>query len=95
MAVHRTLPDLRSRSSYRLLPAGFQVMALATQAVFEFANVVAGEPFYEMTCYSMPGGSVKASNAVQLFGMPDIDGGLIGGASLKAADFLQIVAAAQ
>jgi len=28
------------------------------------------------------GGSVKASNAVELFGMPDIDGGLIGGASL-------------
>ena len=44
-----------------VLPAGFQVMALATQAVFEFANLVAGEPFYEVTCHSMPGGSVKAS----------------------------------
>lgn len=44
-----------------VLPAGFQVMALATQAVFEFANVVAGEPFYEVTCHSMPGGTVKAS----------------------------------
>ncbi len=44
-----------------LLPAGFQVMALATQAVFEFANLVAGEPFYEVTCHSMPGGTVKAS----------------------------------
>ncbi|HEX5684895.1 MAG TPA: GlxA family transcriptional regulator [Ideonella sp.] len=48
------------RVSY-VLPEGFQVMALATQAVFEFANVVAGEPFYEVTCHSMPGGSVKAS----------------------------------
>ena len=40
------------------------------------------------------GGSVKASNAASLFGQPDIDGGLIGGASLVAADFLGIVAAA-
>jgi len=36
------------------------------------------------------GGSVKASNAVELFAMPDIDGGLIGGASLVAEDFLAI-----
>lgn len=36
------------------------------------------------------GGSVKPANAVELFGMPDIDGGLIGGASLIAADFLAI-----
>lgn len=40
------------------------------------------------------GGSVKADNAAQLFGMPDIDGGLIGGASLKAADFIVICRAA-
>ena len=40
------------------------------------------------------GGSVKAGNAKELFGMPDIDGGLIGGASLVAADFLAICAAA-
>ena len=33
------------------------------------------------------GGSVKADNAAELFAQPDIDGGLIGGASLKAADF--------
>ena len=42
----------------------------------------------------MYGGSVKGDNAAGLFGMPDIDGGLIGGASLKAADFLAIVEAA-
>ena len=36
------------------------------------------------------GGSVKPDNAATLFAQPDIDGGLIGGASLKAADFLAI-----
>jgi triosephosphate isomerase len=40
------------------------------------------------------GGSVKGDNAAGLFGMPDIDGGLIGGASLKPADFLAIARAA-
>ncbi|MEI6847470.1 MAG: triose-phosphate isomerase [Chlorobiaceae bacterium] len=40
------------------------------------------------------GGSVKPSNAVELFAMPNIDGGLIGGASLNAADFAAIIRAA-
>ena len=40
------------------------------------------------------GGSVKADNAVTLFAKPDIDGGLIGGASLVAADFAAIARAA-
>nr|WP_198983386.1 triose-phosphate isomerase [Herbaspirillum sp. ASV7] len=40
------------------------------------------------------GGSMKPDNAVQLLAMADIDGGLIGGAALKAADFLAIIAAA-
>jgi triosephosphate isomerase len=40
------------------------------------------------------GGSVKAGNAAQLFGMPDVDGGLIGGASLVADEFLAICRAA-
>ena len=40
------------------------------------------------------GGSMNAANAAQLLAQPDIDGGLIGGASLKAPDFLKIVAAA-
>lgn len=39
------------------------------------------------------GGSVKPANAAELFTQPDIDGGLIGGASLVAADFLAICAA--
>lgn len=41
------------------------------------------------------GGSVKSDNAAALFAGPDVDGGLIGGASLKAEDFLAICAAAQ
>jgi len=40
------------------------------------------------------GGSVKASNATEIFGIADVDGGLVGGASLTAADFMPIVAAA-
>jgi triosephosphate isomerase (TIM) len=40
------------------------------------------------------GGSVKAGNAAELFGMPNVDGGLIGGASLKAEEFLAIWSAA-
>ena len=39
------------------------------------------------------GGSVKAANAAELFSQKDIDGGLIGGASLNAADFLAVCAA--
>ena len=38
------------------------------------------------------GGSMNAANAADLLAQPDIDGGLIGGASLKAADFLKIIA---
>jgi triosephosphate isomerase (TIM) len=41
------------------------------------------------------GGSVKAGNAAELFAMPDVDGGLIGGASLKADEFLTILSAAR
>ena len=41
------------------------------------------------------GGSMKPDNAAELLGMPNIDGGLIGGASLKAGDFAAIVAAAK
>jgi len=52
-------------------------------------NPVAGE-----VVQILYGGSMKPDNAKELLAMPDIDGGLIGGASLKAADFLAIVRAA-
>ena len=38
------------------------------------------------------GGSVKGSNANEIFGQPDVDGGLVGGASLKADEFKQVIA---
>jgi triosephosphate isomerase (TIM) len=41
------------------------------------------------------GGSVKAQNAAAIFAMPDVDGGLIGGASLVAKEFIEIVRAAE
>jgi triosephosphate isomerase len=37
------------------------------------------------------GGSVKAANAKEIFGQPDVDGGLVGGASLKAEEFVEII----
>jgi len=39
------------------------------------------------------GGSVKPANAAEIFAKPDVDGGLIGGASLQASDFIAIVEA--
>jgi triosephosphate isomerase len=44
-------------------------------------------------CSILYGGSCKASNAAELFANPDVDGGLIGGASLKAEEFMGIVTA--
>ena len=41
------------------------------------------------------GGSVKAQNALSLLEQPDVDGALVGGASLKVDDFLPIVRAAE
>ena len=53
------------------------------------AEVYGAEAAAETTI--LYGGSCKASNAPELFAKPDIDGGLIGGASLKAADFKGII----
>lgn len=63
------------------------VHALLRQRVAEFSESVAAK------LQILYGGSVKPDSAAQLFSCPDIDGGLIGGASLKAADFLAICAA--
>ncbi|HEY7959545.1 MAG TPA: triose-phosphate isomerase, partial [Sphingomicrobium sp.] len=40
------------------------------------------------------GGSVKPSNAAEIFSIPEVNGALVGGASLKAADFMPVIAAA-
>ncbi|RYF78241.1 MAG: GlxA family transcriptional regulator [Comamonadaceae bacterium] len=47
-----------------ILPAGFQVIALGTQAVFEFANLLVGERFYAVDNYALGGGAVQASAGV-------------------------------
>lgn len=58
-------------------------------------SVIAGQ-YGDAVANEIPilyGGSVKASNAKELFSCPDVDGGLVGGASLVAADFVEIIKA--
>lgn len=67
------------------------------QAVHEYIRDWLTSKFGEATAARVVvqyGGSVKPDNAAQLLGAPDIDGALVGGASLKAADFLGIIQAA-
>jgi triosephosphate isomerase len=58
------------------------------------AQLTAATPHSERV-HILYGGSMNAANAAALLAQPDIDGGLVGGASLKAADFLKIIAAAR
>jgi len=58
-------------------------------------SVIAGQ-YGEAVANEIPilyGGSVKANNAKELFSCADVDGGLVGGASLVAADFIEIIKA--
>lgn len=67
------------------------------QNVHRFIRRLVQDQTDEKTALSMRilyGGSVKPNNAVELFSQPDIDGGLIGGASLEADSFVSIVNAA-
>jgi triosephosphate isomerase len=66
------------------------------QAVHAFLRALVGaaDPAVAARLPVLYGGSVKAGNARELFAMPDIDGGLIGGASLVAEEFLAICGAA-
>jgi triosephosphate isomerase len=57
------------------------------------AQIAEKHPVASGTVQILYGGSMKPDNAVELMAQPDIDGGLIGGAALKAADFLAIVGA--
>ncbi len=55
----------------------------------DYIGTIAGvDPVVTRIVY---GGSVKSNNAAQLFAQPDIDGALVGGAALIAADFLAII----
>lgn len=58
------------------------------------ARLEAADPNIAAVVQILYGGSVKGSNAAGLFSQPDIDGGLVGGASLKSEDFLAIAKAA-
>ncbi len=66
------------------------------QAVHAFirSRIAAQAPDLAQKLQILYGGSMKPDNAAELMAMPDIDGGLIGGAALKAADFLAICQAA-
>lgn len=67
------------------------------EAVHAFIRSLLGELFGAEAAEQIQiqyGGSVKPANAAELLGQPNIDGALVGGASLKADDFLQIIAAA-
>ena len=68
----------------------------AQEMHFFIRNLFAGQYGNEIAdrLLILYGGSVKPGNAKELFGMKDIDGGLVGGASLKATDFAPIVHAA-
>jgi len=63
------------------------------QEVHAFVRRLLGELFGDVAedVQILYGGSVKAANAAELMGQADIDGGLVGGASLKADDFLGII----
>jgi triosephosphate isomerase len=67
------------------------------QAVHAYirSRIAAGDATVAAELRILYGGSVKAANAAQLFGKPDIDGGLIGGASLMAEEFMAICRAAE
>src|SRR5262249_20441092 len=58
-------------------------------------QLAATDPVAAAAVRVLYGGSVKAGNAAELFTQPDIDGGLIGGASLNAREFRAICAAAE
>ncbi|HKI33874.1 MAG TPA: triose-phosphate isomerase [Gemmataceae bacterium] len=67
------------------------------QEAHAFIRRRVGQTFGEKTASALPiqyGGSVKPENAATLLGQPDVDGALVGGASLKADSFLAIVRAA-
>lgn len=75
---------------------GTGVVATPEQAqeMHKFIRELLAELFNQEVAENMTilyGGSCKPSNAAELFANPDVDGGLIGGASLKAEDFLGIV----
>ena len=101
------LPRLQHANPYNTVLAYEPVWAIGTgetataeiaQQMHAFTRGVVGDLMgQEVASYTriLYGGSCKPSNAAELIGLPDVDGGLIGGASLKATDFVGIVKAAE
>jgi triosephosphate isomerase len=97
------LKDLTAEQMSELVIAYEPVWAIGTgvvaspeqaQEMHKFIRDLLKELFNDSVAEEMTilyGGSCKPSNAAELFSNPDVDGGLIGGASLKADDFLAIV----
>jgi len=97
------LADLNGVDPDRLVIAYEPVWAIGTgrtasskdaDEVIRFIRQVLGKMFtreFADKVRILYGGSVKADNAAELMNMPDIDGGLVGGASLKAKEFSRIV----
>lgn len=66
------------------------------QEIHQYLRSVLANQYGDAVANEIPilyGGSVKANNAKELFSCPDVDGGLVGGASLVAADFVEIIKA--
>lgn len=104
--VRGSLHGLSAADAAKIVLAYEPVWAIGTgrtatpeqaEAVHAFIRSLLGELFGEDVADGIRiqyGGSVKPGNAAELLGQPNIDGALVGGASLNADDFLQIIAAA-
>ncbi|MFT5232676.1 MAG: triosephosphate isomerase [Candidatus Krumholzibacteriia bacterium] len=101
------LPKLESADAYNTVLAYEPVWAIGTgetatpeqaQEIHAYSRQVVGELLGKDAAEFMRilyGGSCKPGNARELIGLPDVDGGLIGGASLKAKDFVGIIDGAE
>lgn len=72
---------------------GLTASSAQAQEMHAFIRGLIAECFGNAIADQLPilyGGSVKSSNAQELFSMPDVDGGLVGGASLQASEFIAI-----
>lgn len=99
--IHQGLNDMSEANAQNLVIAYEPVWAIGTGKTATSAQAqevhafIRGElkkkfPSFGGSVKILYGGSVKPDNVEELLGQPDIDGGLVGGASLKAADFLAL-----
>ncbi|HEY6063291.1 MAG TPA: triose-phosphate isomerase [Chitinophagaceae bacterium] len=105
MQLRESLFHLSSNEIKRIIIAYEPIWAIGTgktatteqtQEMHRFLRSVLSAQYGEEVANEISilyGGSVKANNAKELFGCADVDGGLVGGASLVAADFIEIIRA--